>query len=75
MATINIPIQELLEKTGGSAFKLCNLASKRAIELNDGAPKLIEGNFPKITTAALEEIREGKIKLTKKKTRESSEEK
>lgn len=71
-AMINIPIQELLDKANGSMFKLCNLAAKRALELNEGAHKLIDGNFPKITTMALEEIRQGKVKL-KKETKSDEE--
>ena len=70
---INMPVQDLAEKAGGSMFKLCNLAGKRALELNEGAPRLIELNFPKVTTIALEEIRQGKVKL-KKKEKKSGEE-
>ena len=58
-----IPMEELLDKTG-SIYKLVLLASKRAIELNSGAGKLIEVNPKlKLTTVALEEIRQGKVRL------------
>lgn len=53
-------IEELLKKTG-SVYKLVILASKRALELNEGAPRLIETDSKKITTIALEEILQGKV--------------
>jgi DNA-directed RNA polymerase omega subunit len=61
-----IPIQDLLDKTG-SIYKLVVLASKRATELNAGAPKLVEMNHEKVTTIALEEIAQGKVKLQQQK--------
>ena len=42
-------IEDLLKKTD-SVYKLVILASKRALELNEGAPRLIETNSKKITT-------------------------
>ena len=59
----NIPMERLLDKTG-SVYKLVLLASKRAVELNSGAGKLIEA-MPslKLSTLALEEIRQGKVRL------------
>ena len=61
----NIPREELLEKTG-SIYKLVILASKRAIELNAGAGKLIEiSPYTKLSIVALEEIRQGKVKIKK----------
>jgi len=62
----NIPMEELLDKTG-SIYKLVILASKRAVELNAGAGKLIEiSPHLKLSTIALEEIRQGKVKIKKK---------
>jgi DNA-directed RNA polymerase omega subunit len=56
-----IPLEDLLKKTG-SIYKLTNLASKRALELNGGAqPLLKKKNFSKLSTVALKEIQEGKI--------------
>jgi len=43
------------------------LASKRALELNSGSPKLVEENSKKISTIALEEIAQGKVKMQKEK--------
>ena len=56
-----LPIDKLLETTKGSVYKLVLLASKRAIELNGGAPKLIESDLEKFSSLALEEIRQGKV--------------
>ncbi len=59
----NIPMEQLLEKTG-SVYKLVILASKRAAELNAGAGKLIEASPNiKLSSLALEEIRQGKVKI------------
>jgi DNA-directed RNA polymerase omega subunit len=56
------PIEKLLPKSGGSIYKLILLAARRATELADGRPRLID--FPstlKVTTIALEEIMEGRV--------------
>ncbi len=56
-----IPMENLLGKTG-SIYKLVLLASRRAVELNDGAAKLVDASLDtKVTTLALKEILEGKI--------------
>lgn len=63
-------IEELLAKTGGSVYKLVILASRRAAELNAGAPPLVEvSRQEKVSTITLEEILQGKvgIKPTKEK--------
>lgn len=61
----NIPMEQLLDKTG-SVYKLVVLASKRAAELNAGAGKLVEASpHIKYSTVALEEIRQGKVKIKK----------
>jgi DNA-directed RNA polymerase omega subunit len=58
-----VPVQNLLDKTN-SIYKLVVLASKRAIELNAGKPKLIETeNSNKVSSIALEEIAQGKVKM------------
>ena len=49
-------------KDSGSLFKLTILAAKRAVELNNGANKLIDTHTTKFTTIALEEIAAGKVK-------------
>lgn len=58
------PLEKLLPQGGGSIYKLILVAAKRAAELADGAPKLID--FPstnKTTTIALEEILAGRVTL------------
>jgi DNA-directed RNA polymerase omega subunit len=58
-------MEELMNKTG-SIYKLVILASKRAVELNAGAGKLIDSNpGTKLSTLALEEIKQGKVRLKK----------
>ena len=58
------PLENLLEKSGGSIYKLVRLASKRAAELADNKPNLIDApNSQKIATTALHEISAGKVVL------------
>ncbi len=67
---LNIPIEKLLEKTG-SIYKLVILASRRTIELSEGAPPKIDDlKGKKLVDIALCELAEGKIKIgTKNKTK------
>ena len=58
------PLEKLLPRANSSIYKLIIMAARRATELADGAPKLID--FPssqKTTTIALDEIMEGKVEL------------
>lgn len=64
-----MPIEEIL-KNIGSVYKAVNLASKRAKELIEGAPKLVSVNSSKISTIALEEIKQGKVNYKKVKKEE-----
>lgn len=61
-----VSMENLLDKTG-SVYKLVILASRRALELNEGSPKLVETDSKKISVIALEEIRDGKISIKEKK--------
>ena len=56
-----VDIAHLFNQTG-SSYKLVILASRRAIELSDGAAKLIDA-LPHVKTinVAIEEISQGKI--------------
>lgn len=64
---MSVPIEQLLEKVG-SLYKLVILAARRALELNEGAPRLIETDpKKKPSVVALEEIAEGKISARPKK--------
>jgi DNA-directed RNA polymerase omega subunit len=56
------PLENLLPKSGGSVYKLIRLASKRAGELADNKPNLIDAPLTqKLTTVALREIAQGKV--------------
>lgn len=55
-----VPQEGLLEKVG-SVYKLVIVAARRALELSDGAERLVATKLDKPTTVALEEIRQGKV--------------
>ncbi len=55
-----VPIEELLKKCG-SVYRLVILAAKRAKEIAEGAPSLVQTSTHKVTSVALEEILEGKV--------------
>ena len=55
-----IAIEEFLKQCG-SIYKLVILAAKRAKELAEGSPPLIETGHRKATSIALEEILQGKV--------------
>ena len=55
-----VPIEELLKRCG-SIYRLVILAAKRAKELAEGSPPLVESSSRKPTTVALEEILHGKV--------------
>lgn len=64
----NIFREELLDKTDSSIYKLVILATKRALEIAEGAPKLADvGGDVKPTTVALREIMGGKVRFKKQK--------
>lgn len=63
-----VPLEKMLDKTGGSIYKLVILASKRALELAEGQPKLVDVSPSlKPSTIALYEIVSGKIVYKKPK--------
>jgi DNA-directed RNA polymerase omega subunit len=56
------PLEKLLPRAGKSMYQLVLLAAKRATELAEGMPKLIERPLTiKTTTLALDEILEGMV--------------
>ncbi len=58
------PLERLLPQAGYSIYKLVCMASKRAKELADGSPSLIEiPASTKTATISLEEILAGKVVL------------
>jgi len=55
-----------LDKSGDSIYKLVILASKRALEIAEGQPKLVEANTSaKPSSIALSEIASGKVRYQK----------
>jgi len=63
--------EKLLPQANQSIYKLILMASQRALELAEGAPKLIEyPSSEKPATIALEEIAAGKVALDKAKKKE-----
>ena len=65
-----ISIDELLKQCN-SIYKLVVIAAKRAKELSGGAPKFVETDLKKITSIALEEIRQGKVLYKAKEEEEA----
>ena len=64
-----IGIENLLDKSAGSVYKLVILASKRALEIAEGQPKLsVADPATKPSTVALKEISENRIQYQKAKT-------
>ncbi|MCU0666295.1 MAG: DNA-directed RNA polymerase subunit omega [Candidatus Omnitrophica bacterium] len=58
-----VPLEKLLDKTNHSIYKLVILASKRALEIAEGQPRLVL-SLPlamKPSTVALFEIAAGKV--------------
>jgi DNA-directed RNA polymerase omega subunit len=63
--------EKLLDKSMGSIYKLVILASKRALEIAEGQPKLVaDDNSVKPSTVALHEIAAGKVEARKIKAKE-----
>ncbi|MDD5347009.1 MAG: DNA-directed RNA polymerase subunit omega [Candidatus Omnitrophica bacterium] len=58
-------LENMLDKTGGSVYKLVVLASKRALDLAEGHTRLVGDVDPatKPSTIALREIEVGMIRM------------
>lgn len=67
---VQVPIEDLLKQCP-SIYKLVVMAAKRAKELSEGSPKLVETDFKKVTSVALEEIRQGKVVYQPDKEKEA----
>ncbi len=67
-----VPLEKLLDKSGGSIYKLVILASKRALEIAEGQPTLVNVNTSntKPSTVALYEIAAGRVQYKKTKPKE-----
>jgi len=63
--------EKLLDKSMGSIYKLVILASKRALEIAEGQPRLVSDELSaKPSTVALHEIEQGKIEAREIKVKE-----
>lgn len=60
MTDPSLSIEKLYNKTG-SIYKLVILASRRALELNAGAPKLTDAKTDRVALIALHEIVEDRV--------------
>jgi len=61
-----VPIERLLDKSSFSVYKLVILASKRALEIAEGQPRLVKVDpLMKPSTVAMYEIAQGLV-LAKK---------
>ncbi|MFA5039153.1 MAG: DNA-directed RNA polymerase subunit omega [Candidatus Omnitrophota bacterium] len=64
-----VPLEKLIDKSHGSMYKLVILVSRRALELAEGSPKLVETPSEyKVTTQAMQEIADGKIEMKETKS-------
>lgn len=61
-------IQEILDKSGQSVYKLVIMASKRALEIAEGQPRLVNMDASiKPSTVALAEIADSKVRYKRPK--------
>lgn len=59
-----VPLEQMLDKTEYSTYKLVVLAFRRALEIAEGQPKLIEvSGAMKPSLIALLEIAQGKVRI------------
>ena len=65
---VYVPLEKVLDKKEKSIYKLVILASKRALEIAEGQPKLVDAPAStKPSTVALFEIAAGRIRYKKAK--------
>jgi len=66
-----VALEKLLDKSNNSIYKLVILASKRALEIAEGQPKLVGmDSSTKPSTIALHEIADGKVESRKVREKE-----
>jgi len=66
-----VALEKLLEKSNAheSVYKLVILASRRALEISEGQPRMVSAPLDmKSSTVALQEIIEGKLQWKKTKS-------
>ena len=59
-----VPLEKMIDKNP-SLYKLVLLAAERANQLNQGSKPLIDSSSKKMSTIALREIYEGKVRIEK----------
>jgi DNA-directed RNA polymerase omega subunit len=66
-----VALEKLLDKTNGSLYKLVVLASKRALEIAEGQPRLVDSVSPSVKPSiiALHEIMENKVHTKESKAK------
>ena len=63
-----IALEQLLDKAEGSTYKLVIISARRALEIAEGAPKLVSADSnAKATKIALQEIAADKVRYKKLK--------
>lgn len=62
-----ISLEKVLKVEGSSLFKLTLASASRANELAQGAQPLVKHNSKKVSTIALQEIAEGKVRYEEPK--------
>jgi len=66
-----VALEKLLDKSNNSIYKLVIIASKRALEIAEGQPKLVDmPNTIKPSIVAISEIAEGKVYYKKAKSKD-----
>lgn len=66
-----VSFQKLLKNSGGQ-YKLLMMAFQRTHQLNAGMPRTIKSKSKKNATIALQEIAEGKVRLTEDGSEETT---
>lgn len=59
---VYLPLEKLLPQAGGSTYKLVRMVATRALEIGEGAAKLVEASMnEKPATTAMREVIAGKV--------------
>ncbi|HTY45209.1 MAG TPA: DNA-directed RNA polymerase subunit omega [Patescibacteria group bacterium] len=63
-----VPLEKLLDKSDNSIYKLVIMTSRRALEIAEGQPRLVEMDASvKPSTVALYEVAQGRLHCKKAK--------
>ncbi len=64
-----VPLEKLMKKDGTSLYKLTLAAAQRANELAQGAQLLVKTSSKKVSTIALEEFAQSKVRYEEVKSK------